>query len=52
MKAENITIENYTKQSQLGYIEQVKCLSVFRKLAKRFTDCKGNFELIEFTLTK
>jgi hypothetical protein len=49
MKTEKITIENYTKQVKLGYIEQVKCLSIFNKIAKRFTDCKGNFELVEFT---
>jgi hypothetical protein len=50
MKATEMTIANYTKQVELGFIEQVKCITVFKKLAKIYTDCKGNFEMTEITL--
>ena len=45
-----MTLTDYSNQIKLGNIEQIKCLSVFTKLVKKYTDLKGSFEIVEIKL--
>ena len=44
-----MTITQYKNQIELGYIEPIKCISVFKKLAKQF-NLKGGYQIITIYL--
>ncbi len=50
METIKMNISDYTNQIKLGYLEQVKSISVYIKLIKKY-DLKGGFELKKIQLT-